>query len=74
MSQSETRDALCLAAEWRAIGRAAEAECVMPEPEAKWLMLMRFQRYPKFFEHREDDAWDDPEPTRGEQIREHRAR
>lgn len=74
MSQSETWDALCLAAEWRAIGREAEAARVMPDPEVKWVRVMRAARYPAFFERRQDDEWDDPQPARGEQIREHRDR
>jgi hypothetical protein len=66
-------DALCLAAEWRSIGREADAALVMPEPEAKWVRFILRARYPLFFE-RPSEEWDDPQPPRGEQIREHRAR
>lgn len=72
MSQSATWDALRLAADFRAWDRDKDAAHVMPEPEVAWVRSTRSARYPAFYEREQDSPWDDPEPSRGEQICEHR--
>ncbi len=78
MSQSETWDALRLAAEWRLerpIAVHGEAP-QMPEPEVEWKRPSSRQRMIRFREDVIDPEYFDDEapPSRSQQIREYRER